>query len=163
MWHGAVLFYKTLISHLDKIGLELNSYEQCVANTMINSSQITLFSHIDYINVSHKEESAVYVFVLKICKIFRNSTKVSRGKVHEYLGMDINWSQDGSMIVSIIKYLQKIIGDLPEVICCTSATYVEEHLLQYDMRRTGSCRQSIRHRTSIKLYPSCYYLHESLP
>ena len=61
-------------------------------------------------------------FVLKICKIFGYGNKVSRGKVHEYLRMDIYWSQDRTIIFSMIKYLQKIIDDFPEVIRSTSAT-----------------------------------------
>ena len=70
----------------------------------------------------------MYAFVLNICNIFGNGTKFSRGKVHEYLGMDIDWSQDGTMIVYIIKYLQKIIDDFPEVIHSTSATNAAEYL-----------------------------------
>ena len=37
-------------------------------------------------------------------------TTVSCGKLHEYLGMDIKWaSVPGTMIVSMIKYLHKVI------------------------------------------------------
>ena len=83
---------------------------------------MTVCWHVDEINVSHKEESAIDVFVMKICKIFGNGNKVIGGKVHEYLRMDMYWSQDRTMIVSIIKYLQKIIDDFPEVIRHTSST-----------------------------------------
>ena len=46
-------------------------------------------------------------FFLNICKIFGNGTKIIRGKVHEYLGMDMDWFQEGTMIISMIKYSQK--------------------------------------------------------
>ena len=76
----------------------------------------------------HKEESATDAFVLKICKILGNGTNVSRGKVKEYLGMYMYWYHEGTMIVSMIKYLQNIIDDLPEVIRSTSATHAAEYL-----------------------------------
>ena len=67
-------------------------------------------------------------FVLNICKIFGNGTKFSRYKVHEYLGMDMDCSQDETMIIFMIKYLRKMVDDFPEVICSTSTTYAEEHI-----------------------------------
>ena len=54
---------------------------------MINIPQKTVCWHVDDLKVSHKEESDIYAFVLKICKIFVNDTKVIRDKVHEYLVM----------------------------------------------------------------------------
>ena len=42
--------------------------------------------------------------------------KIDRGKVHEYLGMDMDWIQDKTMIVYMIKYIQKVIKFFPEVI-----------------------------------------------
>ena len=103
----AVLFYKNIRSNLEEIGFEINPYDPCVANMTINSSQVTFCWHVDDLKVSHKEESAIDAFVLKICKIFVNFTKVSRGKVQYYMVMDMDWSQDGTIIVSMIKYLQK--------------------------------------------------------
>ena len=44
--------------------------------------------------------------------------------------MDMDWSQDGNMIVSMIKYLQKVINNFPEVIKSTADTPASEHLLQ---------------------------------
>ena len=89
---------------------------------------MTVCWDVDDLNVPQKEESAIDLFVLKIFKVFKNGTKFSRVKVHEYLGMDMNWSQDGTMIVSMIMYLQKIIDVLLEVIRSTSAMYVAEYL-----------------------------------
>ena len=83
---------------------------------------MTVSWHVDDLHVSHKEESAIGAFVLNICKVFGNGNKFNRVKLHYYLGMDMDWSQDGTMIVSMIKYLQKIIDDFPEIIRSTSAT-----------------------------------------
>ena len=42
--------------------------------------------------------------------------------------MDMYLSQDGTMIVSMIKYSQKIIDDFPEAIRSNYATYAAEYL-----------------------------------
>ena len=84
--------------------------------------------HVDDLKVSHKEKSSIDAFVLNICKIFGKNTKFSRVKVHENLGMDMDWSQDRTMIVSMINYLQKMIDDFPDMICSTSNNYVAEYL-----------------------------------
>ena len=63
---SAMLFYKKLRIHLEEIGFEINPYYSCVANMTINSSQITVCWHFDDLKVSHKEESDIYAFVLKI-------------------------------------------------------------------------------------------------
>ena len=47
-------------------------------------------------------------------ELYGSGTKSSQCKVHHFLGMDLDWSQDGVFIVSMIKYLRKIIDDFPE-------------------------------------------------
>ena len=91
---------------------------------------MTVCWYVDDLKVSHKEESAIVAFVLKICNIFGNGTKFNRGKVHKYVVMDTDWSQDGTPIISIIKYLQKTIDDFPEVIRSTSSMYATEYLFR---------------------------------
>ena len=52
----------------------------------------------------------------KLAELYGPKTTVSHGKVKDYLGMDIDWdSVPGTMIVSMIKYLQKVIEEFPEV------------------------------------------------
>ena len=56
-------------------------------------------------------------------------TTVSRGKVHEYLGMDIDWdSVAGTMILSMINYLHKVIEEFPEVLIVTKYSPAGDHM-----------------------------------
>ena len=55
IFHGAMLFYKELRIHLEKIGLKINLYDPFVVNMMINSSQMNVCWHVDDLKVSHKE------------------------------------------------------------------------------------------------------------
>ena len=54
MLRSAMLFYKNLIIHLEEIGFEINPYDLCVANIMINISQMTVCWNVDYRKVYHK-------------------------------------------------------------------------------------------------------------
>ena len=70
---------------------------------------------------------------LKWASLYGPKTTISRGKVHEYLSMYIDWlTKPGVMIVSIIKYLQKIIEEFPEVINSASPSPAGDHL--FDVR-----------------------------
>ena len=66
----------------------------------------------------------------EMSELYGSGTKSSRGKVHDFLGMDLDWSRDGVFIVSMIKYLQKIIDDFPEEIRTTRATLANDNLFK---------------------------------
>ena len=90
------------------MGFKINPYDPYVANKMVNVHQMTIWWHVDDLKVSHKDENSVMAFAENLAKIYRPKTTVYRGKVHKYLGIDINWaSVPGTMIVSMINYLHK--------------------------------------------------------
>ena len=77
---------------------------------MVSGHQMTICWHVDNLKVSHKNEDAVTALALKLVSLYGPKTPISRGKVHEYLGMDIDWLiKPGFMIVSMVKYLHKVI------------------------------------------------------
>ena len=50
---SAVLFYKKFRQNIKEIVFEINSYEICVANLIVNGEQQTLTWHVDDIMLSH--------------------------------------------------------------------------------------------------------------
>ena len=44
---SALLFYKKLRGELEKMGFEVNPYDPCVANKVINRLQMTVNWHVD--------------------------------------------------------------------------------------------------------------------
>ena len=129
MLRAALLFYKRLRSDLENMGFKINPYDPCVANNMVNGHHMTICWHVDDLKVSHKDENAVTVLAEKLVDLYVPKTTVSRGKVHEYLGMDIDWdSVSGKMIVSMIKYLHKVIEEFHEVLRGTKASPAGDHL-----------------------------------
>ena len=53
-----------------------------------------------------------------------------RGKVHDYLGVDYDYSKKGAVIVSIIKYVKKVIMGFPEAASGSLVTPAANHLFQ---------------------------------
>ena len=122
MLKAALLFYKRLRRWLEDSGFEVNPYDPCVANKMVNGSQITISRHVDDLKVSHKDEDVVTSFAVAMVKEFVSGTTIKRGKVFDYLGMELDFEAcPGTRIVSMIKYLQKVIEEFPELIEKTTA------------------------------------------
>ena len=48
--------------------------------------------------------------------------------MHEYPGMDLDYSMGGKVQVSMIKYVDKVLRDFPEQIRKTSSTPAADHL-----------------------------------
>ena len=64
------------------MGFEVNPYDPCGANKMINGSQMTVMWHVDDLNISHKDEEDLTKFISELGAIYGNKLTVARGKVH---------------------------------------------------------------------------------
>ena len=70
--------------------------------------------HVDDLKVSHKDEVVVTYFAQELGRWNRNKLKIKRGKVFDYLGMDIDFkSCPGTLIISMINYLSAMIEEWP--------------------------------------------------
>jgi hypothetical protein len=99
------------------MGFEINSYDPCVANQMVDGAQMTIYWHAENLNIFHRDEEMVDAFAINMAEMFGPKTTISRGKVHDYLGMELYFGTNpGTMIISTIKYLQKIMDGFPKVL-----------------------------------------------
>ena len=66
---------------------------------MVNIKQCTVCWYVDNVKVSHVEESVVEDLVSKMQEEYGKEAPltVSRGKVLEYLGIKIDYSNDGKL------------------------------------------------------------------
>ena len=64
------------------MGFEVNPYDPCVANKVINGSQMTVTWHVDDLKISHKESDEVTKFINELGKRYDNDLTVHRGTVH---------------------------------------------------------------------------------
>ena len=118
------------------MGFKINPFNPCVANKMVNGHQMTICWYVDYLKVSHKDDNAVTELAENLAELYGPKTTVSGGRVHEYLWMDIHWaSVPGTMIVSMIKYLHKLIEEFPEVPRGKNASTAGDHL--FTVRKDG--------------------------
>ena len=95
-----------------KDGFVLNPYDACVANKEINSSQCTIIWHVDDLKISHKDPKVVDSVLAWLEKLFRKIT-TRRGKKYTYLGMDLDFTELGSVNVWMVDYLKELIVDFP--------------------------------------------------
>ena len=63
-------------------------------------------------------------------KIYGNRMTIHRGKVHEYLGMDLDYSSHKVLKIRMIKYIKKVLEEFPEEIKSVAATPAAEHLFE---------------------------------
>ena len=104
---SAMLFYKKLTKDLIGYGFQLNPYDPCVANKMVEGAQMTVSWHVDDLKVSHLNKKEVDHFMKWINDKYGQITQVTvtRGKIHEYLGMKLDYSEPGKLIVDMRDYI----------------------------------------------------------
>ena len=74
MLPATLLFYKRLRRWLEDAGFEVNPYDPCVANKIVNGCQMTICCHMDDLKVSHKSKDAVTAFADAMGKEFNSGT-----------------------------------------------------------------------------------------
>ena len=127
---SALLFYKKLVEDLTADGFELNPYDPCVANKMVNGKQLTVAWHVDDLKISHFEEAEVDRLITYLKSIYGDNLSEQEGPVVDYLGTHIHYPGDGTVEFSQIPYLCKIMEDFPEQINATKASPAAEYLFK---------------------------------
>ena len=95
---SALLFYQKLRGELKDYGFEVNPYDPCVANKVVNGSQMTVTWDVNNLKVSHNNYHEVTKFLMYLGDWYGNRiTAVNRGKVYDYLGMDLDFSNKGKL------------------------------------------------------------------
>ena len=102
----AVLFWRKLTRFLVDCGFEVNPYDWCVMNKMIDGKQCTILWHVDDLKISHVSTNVVSDIIEMLQKEYGKvgTLSVTRGKVHEYIGMTLDFSDAGKIIVDMEKY-----------------------------------------------------------
>jgi hypothetical protein len=117
---SALLFYLKFVGDIESQGFTLNPYDLCVANKVINGKKITAVWHVEDIKMSHVDEKEVSKLITWLKSVYGEDMGLSRGKVHDYLGMTIDFTNKGEVKVTMIDYLKGVINDFPEVITGTA-------------------------------------------
>jgi hypothetical protein len=113
---AAVLFWKKLSKSLKMRGFVINPYDWCVANKMVNGKQLTILWHVDDLKLSHKDTKVIDEIIASLKAEYEKVgvMTVRRGKVHEYLGMTLDFSQPKKFIIGMEKYIDDVLSEVPE-------------------------------------------------
>ena len=113
---SALLYYRKFTKDIESIGFVLNPYDPCVANRMVNGKQQTITWHVDDLKISHVDPKVNDRFLEwlneKYGKI--SEVKATRGKIHDYLGMTLDFSVKGQVSIDMIDYVEKMISEYPD-------------------------------------------------
>ena len=115
MLEAALLWYKKFRSDLEEKGFKFNPYDPCVANRMINGSQHTIIFHVDDLKSSHIDSKINDEFENWLNVKYGEHGKVAtkRGKIHDYLGMSLDFSESDVFKIDMTKYVKDMIDSFP--------------------------------------------------
>lgn len=100
---SSLLFYKELSSDLIRIGFILNIYDRFVVNKMVKRKQMTIVWHVDNLKISYNNSKEVTRIIQRIEQLY-GEVRVTRRKVHDYLGMILDFSNPGKLKMKINDY-----------------------------------------------------------
>jgi hypothetical protein len=158
---AALLFWKNLTNFLvNELDFKPNAYDSCVVNKMINGTQCTIAWHVDDLKISHVESSVVDLMIKKLNNKYgkQGSLTVTRGKVHEYLGMTIDFSEEGKVRFYMKDYVENLLKETPEeLIKGTASSPAANHLFEVndDAEKLDSDTAVIYHHLVAKLLYLC--------
>ena len=114
---AALKAYKKLAKYLRSWRLEMNPYDSCVWNKIVDGEQLTLIFHIDNILLSHRKLIIVteHIKLLDRACGQADSLMVTRGKYYEHLGMSLDFgSVEGACAMPQYNFIKKMFRNLPK-------------------------------------------------
>jgi hypothetical protein len=113
---ASLLYYRKFTKSLMEIGFVINPYDPCVANKMIEGKQMTICFHVDDCKLSHRKSKVMDKMIEWLRQeyesIFEDGSgqmTLSRGKVHKYLGMTLDYTIRGQVKIMMIDYVEEIL------------------------------------------------------
>ena len=101
MLTASLLWYLKFKKDLENIGFKLNDYDPCIANFLVNGYQHTVRFHVDDLLSSHVDPKVNVRFQIQLEKMYGKNKAVepTRGKKHDYLGMLVEFTEKGKVII----------------------------------------------------------------
>jgi hypothetical protein len=129
---AARLFWEKLSGKLLEWGFVPNPYDPCVMNKIVEGKQLTVAWHVDDLKASHVMSTVVDKFIEDMEREFGKETPInkSRGKVHDYLGMTLDFSKPGEVTVTMIDYIKAVLHNAPKEMRGRAVTPAATHLFQ---------------------------------
>jgi len=107
---SARLWYERLRDVLLLDGYTQNEHDPCVFNKMVDGHQCTLLIYVDDILCLCVSPTAAADLNAHLTHHF-GEVKQHAGKMHSYLGMSLDFSNDGQVIVDMRAYVSSVLSD----------------------------------------------------
>ncbi len=114
---------------LEDYGFKVNPYDPCVANKVTEcGKQMTAIWLVDDLMGSCENDFERTKFSCYLANIYGPRLSMHTKRKHNYLGVDMEFNDDGTLEASMITYLKNVISEFPEVIREKLATPAADHL-----------------------------------
>jgi hypothetical protein len=114
---ASLLYYRKFMKSLKDIDFIINPYDPCVANKIIEGEQMTICFHVVDCNLSHRKKTVMDRMIgylrQEYDSIFEDGSgamTVSRGKIHKYLGMTLDYIVPGQVKITMLYYVDEILA-----------------------------------------------------
>jgi hypothetical protein len=127
---------------------------------IVDGTQCTILWHVDDLKISHVNPDVLEDILDKLDHRFgkEQPLTVTRGTVHDYLGMKIDYSTEGKAIITMIDYIDNMLEEMPEDMQGSATSPAASYLFDVN-HKTAQLDQTTSdffHATVAKLlYLSC--------
>ncbi len=106
LMRASLLIYCKLRKDFEEYGLKVNPYNLCVANMITKSGkQLTVVWHVDDLMGSCEDDFKLTKFLCYLGSIYGTKLSMHTETKHNYLVMDMEFNDGGTLEVSMITYL----------------------------------------------------------
>jgi hypothetical protein len=152
----ALLFWKNLSMFLiDKLGFVMNKYDRCIVNKTIDGKQCTILRHVDDLKMSHVNTKVLEDIVGQLSQKYGKEAPltVNRKRVHEYLGMSIDYSIPEKVQFIMNDYIENLLDDAPEDMTGNATTPAAHRLFEVNDKaeKLNPTDSDIYHHTTARL------------
>ena len=131
LMRASLIFYRKLRKELEGYGLIVNPYDPCTVNMMTKGGkQLTVTWHVDDLMVSCEDDFELTKFSCYLGSIYGPKPSMHMGRKHDFLGVDMEFCEDGALEVFMFKYLKNVIEEFPEIIRGRAATPAHDKLFK---------------------------------
>ncbi len=126
---ASLLFYRKLRKEMEDYGFKVNPYDPCRANKVTEcGKQMTVIWHVDNLMGLCEDDFELTKFSCYLAKIYGPKLSMHTGQKHDYLWVDMEFNDDGTLNASMITYLRNVITKFPVMILGKSAMPAAGHL-----------------------------------
>jgi hypothetical protein len=103
---------------LEAAGFKFNPYDPCVANQLKKGPQHALLFHVNDLKSSHIDPRVNDDLNKWLKENFgeHGEETIYRGKIHDYLGMQLDYSVKGKVKVGMIDYVIEMLKHFPQTL-----------------------------------------------